>query len=509
MNRSALALPIALLTILPGRVSAQSGDPKDPFGLFAQQPIDNARAPFFVPRDYPSIKPAAPGSWTAKDESWGSWNEMTFVDSKGAGHSLWCYYKDCGQGKKGSGLAPLYVFTRAGQEPYGKQAFRTTFTTKTSQFQFDRATGMVVDPRDGKQIAPHYQSQLTATGSVIRVQSPTASAADAPTTVIKPVVPAPKTEVKPAPKKKAGTDPKKDVKPATKKEVKPEPKKDEQVKQPVVETPKEVVPAVVKELSAFEQTLQNAMRDHSAVSKKSHAEAAGKCESLGSPEERAGCWRPYLKTFSDEYLKEAGSSDALSSLEAAIMRQISGQNAAIKYEESMLKAKGNPKKTKELVAGYRGMAQGAVKGYQGNIEFDVRQYAGTLKPMEQAVDAQKDPDAVFDGSKTNPELKTPDDGVKADEDPDKKKNKAGLYTGDSKKPSKASGSDVPKPLGNLTAGKADPKDNPNKWNDTISGVKGAVWLGLLGLIFGGPVGLVLMATIGFGVMYGISKMNNA
>jgi hypothetical protein len=116
--------------------------------------------------------------WEPADEGWGAWNELMFTDSKGKPHDLWCHYKECGRQAKG--VAHLYILKRKGQnEPYGNQAWRTTFSSQLSQFTFDAAKERVIDPRDKKEYAVRYQAQLTAQGSVIKVLPPTSAANDA------------------------------------------------------------------------------------------------------------------------------------------------------------------------------------------------------------------------------------------------------------------------------------------------------------------------------------------
>ncbi len=51
------------------------------------------------------------------------------------------------------------------------------------------------------------------------------------------------------------------------------------------------------------------------------------------------------------------------------------------------------------------------------------------------------------------------------------------------------------------------KKDPNKWNSTIAGGKMAIWAGLIGLILGGPMGLMLAACVGFGAGYFIKEMS--
>ena len=116
--------------------------------------------------------------WEPADEGWGAWNELMFTDSKGKPHDLWCHYKECGR-NNATKSAALYILTRKSQEPYGNQAWRTTFSSKLSQFTFDATKERVIDPRDKAEYAVRFQSQLTAQGSVIKVLPPTSVANDA------------------------------------------------------------------------------------------------------------------------------------------------------------------------------------------------------------------------------------------------------------------------------------------------------------------------------------------
>jgi len=62
------------------------------------------------------------------------------------------------------------------------------------------------------------------------------------------------------------------------------------------------------------------------------------------------------------------------------------------------------------------------------------------------------------------------------------------------------------PPGDLKASPAK-ADDPNKWNNGIAAAKGGIYGGLLGFIFfGGPVGMLLFALIGFTATYLIKKM---
>lgn len=121
---------------------------------------------------------AALPKWEPVDEGWGAWNELMFTDSKGKPHDLWCHYKECGRNNAAKSAA-LYILTRKSQEPYGNQAWRTTFSSKLSQFTFDATKERVIDPRDKAEYAVRFQSQLTAQGSVIKVLPPTSVANDA------------------------------------------------------------------------------------------------------------------------------------------------------------------------------------------------------------------------------------------------------------------------------------------------------------------------------------------
>ncbi|MBI5240962.1 MAG: hypothetical protein HY926_10860 [Elusimicrobia bacterium] len=50
-------------------------------------------------------------------------------------------------------------------------------------------------------------------------------------------------------------------------------------------------------------------------------------------------------------------------------------------------------------------------------------------------------------------------------------------------------------------------EDPNKWNSTIAGGKMAIWAGFIGLILGGPTGMLLAAMVGFGAGYFIKEMS--
>jgi hypothetical protein len=127
--------------------------------------------------------------WAPADEGWGAWNNLQFADSQGKFHNLWCHYKKCGRQAKG--ISPLFILTSKGQEPHGKDAWRTTFESELSQFTFDAAKQKAIDPRDKKEYPVRFQSQMTASGSVIKVLPPTKQAEDAKS------VEAPKSDVKP------------------------------------------------------------------------------------------------------------------------------------------------------------------------------------------------------------------------------------------------------------------------------------------------------------------------
>jgi hypothetical protein len=62
-------------------------------------------------------------------------------------------------------------------------------------------------------------------------------------------------------------------------------------------------------------------------------------------------------------------------------------------------------------------------------------------------------------------------------------------------------------IGNPTANPPATQD-PNKWNDTIAGAKGAIWLGVIGFILGGPLGMLTCAMIGFGAGYMVNKISS-
>lgn len=121
-------------------------------------------------------------TWTTKEETFTSWNILTFADDSGAWHEVWCRWNECGRGVK-TGRSKLYVMERGASEPYmyqGSQSAKTHYETKLSNFELDMATGKVVVPGTTKAFPPSYPAQLSPTGYLVIVAPPKAMANDLP-----------------------------------------------------------------------------------------------------------------------------------------------------------------------------------------------------------------------------------------------------------------------------------------------------------------------------------------
>ncbi|MDD5656410.1 MAG: hypothetical protein PHF00_04050 [Elusimicrobia bacterium] len=128
-------------------------------------------------------------TWKAVDEPWGAWREITFRDSGGVSRSLWYRASDRARSEK-SWLplrtpkpVQLFVLRQGKQDPIGKNATRTTFSSQISDFTLiPSPADLVMDPSDGlgKDFELTRQPRPTSPGSVMRVLPPSQKAGDAP-----------------------------------------------------------------------------------------------------------------------------------------------------------------------------------------------------------------------------------------------------------------------------------------------------------------------------------------
>jgi hypothetical protein len=132
--------------------------------------------------------PASAGdlpTWTAQPG--GLWRNIQFTDPNGVHHSLWCNPAQCGPGK--AGAANLYETAQVSQVPMtvnngailpwnreSWQAWRTTWSTKLSHWQYDNVTREAF--QGSHRVATREQAQMFATGSLWIVQPPSARVAD-------------------------------------------------------------------------------------------------------------------------------------------------------------------------------------------------------------------------------------------------------------------------------------------------------------------------------------------
>jgi len=152
----------------------------------------------------------------------------------------------------------------------------------------------------------------------------------------------------------------------------------------------------------------------------------------------------------------------------------------------------HPIKVPSSLAGLQGVADGSNKARNSNSPEAINHEAGKV------IENRGDGAAVRVGTGgTKPEIKpststavpTAPNGV----DEVKPDAKAGLNS---------AGAAANGPLKATVA----TKEDPNKWNDTIAGAKAAFLGALFGMIFMGPMGIVLCAAVGFGVGYFVHKM---
>jgi len=155
---------------------------------------------------------------------------------------------------------------------------------------------------------------------------------------------------------------------------------------------------------------------------------------------------------------------------------------------------------------------------QGLKSLDDKKTAGKniyslLEKDSKAYDGSKSAPAVnLTPGKGQPETDKKDEpGIsnvekKRAEEAKRKKNEAEKEV--AKKLDETPGDNKPPAHGALTADPKAKTPDPNRWNSTIFGAKGAIYGGLLGFIFGGPVGALVFGALGFGAAYFVHKMNN-
>ncbi|HEX4046840.1 MAG TPA: hypothetical protein VH309_03355, partial [Elusimicrobiota bacterium] len=143
-------------------------------------------------------------TWKTTEAPYGAWRPVDFTDASGAGHELWCRRSECSSDVK-SGQAALFVFERAGDEPYtasapympqyaetyagktwewlkGKvsnvqfQSSKTTFKTELSHFVLDMSTkpNKAVIKGTSVSIPVEDRDQAYPTGWILRVLPPLA-----------------------------------------------------------------------------------------------------------------------------------------------------------------------------------------------------------------------------------------------------------------------------------------------------------------------------------------------
>jgi hypothetical protein len=152
-------------------------------------------------------------TWTVKEEPWGTWRVVNFVDESGHDRELWCRWAECSYDKK-SGTAPLYVFERKSSEEYtytehvwkpapassdvsiasrygsalwdkvvGKSSAssKTTYDTKLSVYVLDMsAQPHKAVPSKGQAVAVQDRAQAVPLGYILKVNPPSGVADDLP-----------------------------------------------------------------------------------------------------------------------------------------------------------------------------------------------------------------------------------------------------------------------------------------------------------------------------------------
>jgi hypothetical protein len=131
--------------------------------------------------------PAAPAlpTWEPKDEPYyGSWDVLSFNDSQGTTHKLWCRSKEC---HGNSGTTQLFILDdQPTIEKMPNQSFwnhwvRFIYHSKLSQFALNPATKEAFDPRNvNKKYPVTFLPRMQPQGGMIRVLPPTDKAKDAP-----------------------------------------------------------------------------------------------------------------------------------------------------------------------------------------------------------------------------------------------------------------------------------------------------------------------------------------
>lgn len=277
-------------------------------------------------------------------------------------------------------------------------------------------------------------------------------------------------------------------------------------------------------LTDFETSLESALQQSDGDSyKKMRAE----CDALKADEaKRLECVRKHLSAFTQAY--EARVKDAkiepkkglvgnLDDFEKMMIGQValSDPGFKAKWQADQQAAAKDAKEVPGLVAGYRAAITGLTGGYRSKPAESTRSSmtAGLTGAKKQLEKVNTNPEAIIDGNTRKPS------GVAVDGSGDKDKDKKGKKGGkddpnaqvnaESKTPNPDETKVTVPPTGDLTATPAEKPADPNRWNNTIAGTKGALYGALLGFIFGGPMGMLVFGMVGFAAMYGISKMNNS
>lgn len=290
-------------------------------------------------------------------------------------------------------------------------------------------------------------------------------------------------------------------------------------------------PVRAADLTDFERSLEKTMQDTAPAE---YTAMQKECPAKPDP---LACKREHLKKFTEAYegrVKGAtidgkkGLVGNLDPLEQHLLGQMVLSDAEFAKTFAANKAAAaDPKKAPAIVSAYRGAIVGQTSAYRSKPPETTR--AGLTTQIKGAQDQLK---AATDCASGIMEGQTCKENTVAAKPPAKKDGKGGKDGKDGKpttddktaaaeqdtkgptEQEKARGKEkvdqkVVPPTGDLVASPPEKKDDPNKWNDTIAGAKGALYGALLGFIFGGPMGMLVFGMVGFAAMYGISKMNNS
>lgn len=490
----------------------------------------------------PAVSPKTPVQdppmWDAKEEGWGSWNELYFKDENGADRSGWT--RSLGYAKKWPwsnyeripGETPVFILKQTGRRkknlPDGHvaeislfESTETPYVVKVSK-EGDRVT------RKGTNLSsvPNYRQHMTAQGSTMLVFPPKKTAAEKPKE--EPKNEQPKNE-QPKKEQPKNEQPKKEE-PKKEQPKKEEPKKEEPKKEEPKRdiTPVEKVESLtgfetaviagltLKEIDEFKADQKKATaepKEEGAIIKKWRQKVVETVKSYNiggakplNPTAK-DVWErldPREKGYLMERLNQIGG-DAM----ASVNKQAAEANKAL--------VKNDAKASDKFIGTFRHLIK-------KDFELYMQQSNGTIvdprKQLEYAGEAIKACDGVanleectarmddvYAGKKTAPKAPVETGGDKKD---DKKKDDKKIATPDSKPATKDKKEKVvpPTPAKDPGLGADKPEEpkkeeghNWKKWA-TEGGISGALIGGILGLLMGGPWGWGLLGGIAIGAGLG-------